>query len=207
MLKIRRPLGRLIFNMGIAIPGKTVFLIETAPWIFSHFCISINQSIICVCVCVRFLKPITLKITGFDYICFRLIIRHHSFQVVRRQPKPYPTFQIHEQQAAARTSWKQAITTPCFWCHQDCGRGGEHAGWTAYSGEDAGGTRGQAYWLWGDQQLIWGISLYVLYSVRRRYKAVIFVFENPHNRHPIARPLWRDMECLLWAQAWFQQCP
>ena len=32
MLKIRRPLGRLIFDMGIAIPGKTVFLIETAPW-------------------------------------------------------------------------------------------------------------------------------------------------------------------------------
>ena len=31
MLKIRRPLGRLIFNIGIAIPGKTVFLIETAP--------------------------------------------------------------------------------------------------------------------------------------------------------------------------------
>ena len=31
MLKIRRPLGRLIFNMGIAIPGKNVFLIETAP--------------------------------------------------------------------------------------------------------------------------------------------------------------------------------
>ena len=31
MLKVRRPLGRLIFNMGIAIPGKTVFLIETAP--------------------------------------------------------------------------------------------------------------------------------------------------------------------------------
>ena len=30
MLKIRRPLGRLIFNMGIAIPGKTIFLIETA---------------------------------------------------------------------------------------------------------------------------------------------------------------------------------
>ena len=36
MLKIRRPLGRLIFNMGIAIPGKTVFLIETAPWDMSH---------------------------------------------------------------------------------------------------------------------------------------------------------------------------
>ena len=37
MLKIRRPLGRLIFNMGIAIPGKTVFLIETAPSPFSIF--------------------------------------------------------------------------------------------------------------------------------------------------------------------------
>ena len=36
MLKIRRPLGRLIFNMGIAIPGKTVFLIETAPCFFAH---------------------------------------------------------------------------------------------------------------------------------------------------------------------------
>ena len=34
MLKMRRPLGRLIFNMEIAIPGKTVFLIETAPWVF-----------------------------------------------------------------------------------------------------------------------------------------------------------------------------
>ena len=36
MLKIRRPLGRLIFNMGIAIPGKTVFLIETAPWFCNY---------------------------------------------------------------------------------------------------------------------------------------------------------------------------
>ena len=35
MLKIRRPLGRLIFNMGIAIPGETVFLIETAPRILT----------------------------------------------------------------------------------------------------------------------------------------------------------------------------
>ena len=37
MLKIRRPLGRLIFNMGIAIPGETVFLIETAPWTHQSF--------------------------------------------------------------------------------------------------------------------------------------------------------------------------
>ena len=43
MLKIRRPLGRLIFNMGIAIPGKTVFLIETAPrcWTISDVIIII----------------------------------------------------------------------------------------------------------------------------------------------------------------------
>ena len=38
MLKIRRPLGRLIFNMGIAILGKTVFLIETAPSSVSDTC-------------------------------------------------------------------------------------------------------------------------------------------------------------------------
>ena len=37
VLKIRRPLGRLIFNMGIAIPGKTVFLIETAPRVSTAF--------------------------------------------------------------------------------------------------------------------------------------------------------------------------
>ena len=41
MLKIRRLLGRLIFNMGIAIPGKTVFLIETAPSFHSADQISI----------------------------------------------------------------------------------------------------------------------------------------------------------------------
>ena len=33
MLKIRCPTSRLIFNMGILIPGKTVFYIEMGPWI------------------------------------------------------------------------------------------------------------------------------------------------------------------------------
>ena len=53
MLKIRRPLGRLIFNMGIAIPGKTVFLIETAPRIHallkteSHLCRRHNDNLQC----------------------------------------------------------------------------------------------------------------------------------------------------------------
>ena len=42
MLKIRRPTGRLIFNMGIPIPGKTVFYIETGPCA-SHLPIQPNQ--------------------------------------------------------------------------------------------------------------------------------------------------------------------
>ena len=42
MLKIRRPLGRLIFNMGIAIPGKTVFLNETAPLVTSGFPVTVT---------------------------------------------------------------------------------------------------------------------------------------------------------------------
>ena len=45
MLKIRRPLGRLIFNMGIAIPGKTVFLIETAPSPICKYILSPNRDI------------------------------------------------------------------------------------------------------------------------------------------------------------------
>ena len=60
MLKIRRPLGRLIFNMGIAIPGKTVFLIETVPlwWgrgittMTSHIVVSnqIKSALLAICV-------------------------------------------------------------------------------------------------------------------------------------------------------------
>ena len=45
MLKIRRPLGRLIFNMEIAIPGKTVFLIETAPRQFNTLFTEFNRYI------------------------------------------------------------------------------------------------------------------------------------------------------------------
>ena len=50
MLKIRRPLGHLIFNMGITIPGKTVFLIEMPPRLSTEFdevtcCIHSNYSI------------------------------------------------------------------------------------------------------------------------------------------------------------------
>ena len=60
MLKIRRPLGRLIFNMGIAIPGKTVFLIETAPW---SVCIWNEKSIFENGICKW--RPVGLDITVF----------------------------------------------------------------------------------------------------------------------------------------------
>ena len=65
MLKIRRPLGRLIFNMGIAIPGKTVFLIETAP---------------CMCNCIICNLDLSLKMynsyTISNILMFLLIILH-----------------------------------------------------------------------------------------------------------------------------------
>ena len=55
VLKIRRSLGRVIFNMGIAIPGKTVFLIETAPRsVFIYLFFKIISLVIvdyCVIVC------------------------------------------------------------------------------------------------------------------------------------------------------------
>ena len=59
MLKIRRPLGRLIFNMGIAMPGKTVFLIETGPC-----CIEV----------------ITIVMTGHKFCQFRIIKYSPYFQ-------------------------------------------------------------------------------------------------------------------------------
>ena len=57
MLKIRRPTGRLIFNMGIPIPGKTVFYIETGPSFIPssplHF---LTVSAIPPCLCGTFPK-------------------------------------------------------------------------------------------------------------------------------------------------------
>ena len=47
MLKIRRLLGRLIFNMGIAIPGKTVFLIETAHCFYVLFITIVEMLTLC----------------------------------------------------------------------------------------------------------------------------------------------------------------
>ena len=67
MLKIRRPLGRLIFNMGIAIPGKTVFLIETAPWGF---------------------KPSVIKSLAIIYLMLLLVIQDGSFDISEKK-KPF----------------------------------------------------------------------------------------------------------------------
>ena len=64
MLKIRRPLGRLIFNMGIAIPGKTVFLIETAPW-YSEFRITGS-----------------IAANGLFDCCLHITVSHHSTTVM-----------------------------------------------------------------------------------------------------------------------------
>ena len=34
----------------------------------------------------------------------------------------------------------------------------------------------------------------------QRHYNVVDLPENPHNRHPISRPLWQDMGCHLWEQ-------
>ena len=67
MLKIRRPLGRLIFNMGIAIPGKTVFLIETAPRICPRVTTANKLALI---------QAIALFRTGI-FMCFSLGYKCH----------------------------------------------------------------------------------------------------------------------------------
>ena len=47
MLKIRRPLGRLIFNMGIAIPGKSFLLRRPPACTLQHLGMCTEISIIC----------------------------------------------------------------------------------------------------------------------------------------------------------------
>ena len=64
MLKIRRPLGRLIFNMGIAIPGKTVFLIETAPRLLWRTHVSAGFAELRNCVDISITR-LDFSMTGF----------------------------------------------------------------------------------------------------------------------------------------------
>ena len=71
MLKIRRPLGRLIFDMGIAIPGKTVFPIETAPRLYIHFSSSAVHTSQVSAPWRGDLSPHPLYAPyGFNWLCF-----------------------------------------------------------------------------------------------------------------------------------------
>ena len=114
MLKIRRPLGRLIFNMGIAIPGKTVFLIETAPCLFwmnwlqfglAWFCLHIS------CQYTYYMSPLTSRLQ----FCFPGIIDpiHKS----HKAPVPYPILLYSEQKCAHFCSeWSiLRYETGAFW--------------------------------------------------------------------------------------------
>ena len=70
MLKIRRPSGRLIFNMGIAIPGKTVFLIETAPSaMFDDTITTLGQCAVDISRLFSFVGPITHERRGMGNRC------------------------------------------------------------------------------------------------------------------------------------------
>ena len=70
MLKIRRPLGRLIFNMGIAIPGKTVFLIETAPCGLFRVEAKIWPNVVLLLI-----LPVEIILAKFDLKCNNCLYR------------------------------------------------------------------------------------------------------------------------------------
>ena len=83
MFKIRRPLGRLIFNMGIAVPGKTVFLIETAPSLFPLQVMSILSFYRHVAAANLFMfseSDCTQK-CGSIYLDLCVLILSHSFEI------------------------------------------------------------------------------------------------------------------------------
>ena len=93
MLKIRRPLGRLIFNMGIAIPGKTVFLIETAPRT------PISGTPILVRAGLATVIPVLLipaPIPGSWRICLRLLPLWRRLMIgILRRRFPFLTGDLH----------------------------------------------------------------------------------------------------------------
>ena len=116
MLKIRRPLGRLIFNMGIAIPGKTVFLIETAPCTSQktkHIQLSKTESIhhhidglvqycsISIASALEILQSCTKPLSFADdilkliYLCFYLCSTCHHTHPRARQIPLHPDSNVH----------------------------------------------------------------------------------------------------------------
>ena len=106
MLKIRRPLGRLIFNMGIAIPGKTVFLIETAPRVNIGLC-QITQW-------KTKLKKSEMLLLGFLLTCHVsptfLHTCHHTSLVVSSlaPPSVLPSLQSTPSSPSQSSWWSQA---------------------------------------------------------------------------------------------------
>ena len=107
MLKIRRPLGRLIFNMGIAIPGKTVFLIETAPWLLTayaaHFAFLYPFSPACAHIKEKYIDPgfvRSVKDTTsvkLSHGIFSLITKHRRLgNVLYRKRQEYVVYKLNE---------------------------------------------------------------------------------------------------------------
>ena len=93
MLKIRRPLGRLIFNMGIAIPGETVFLIETAPWCYEFSMANISGN--CLRICQHFWRirnmcclsiPKSREISLSNTYFIRLVVILDVYKVMNAVP-------------------------------------------------------------------------------------------------------------------------
>ena len=136
MLKIRLPLGRLIFSMGIAIPGKTVFLIETAPCeVLSQLCSSgqkkyfrlyrltiyqwiPNYAYKSWILCQIQYIPRNMH-TVFALLCFVVVIHWLLF--------PYPSGLLHWHcgnltiaPVPAKQPWWIWINTSCEFIMNDC---------------------------------------------------------------------------------------
>ena len=102
MLKIRRPLGRLIFNMGIAIPGKTVFLIETAPWLLHYVGVLGN---------ILYVSETRLKTQlSWNLVCPYLIIFHlpNGYNIQHKAQCSVQNFKTIRQ--LKRMLWRNAIS-------------------------------------------------------------------------------------------------
>ena len=78
-VKDKTAVRRLIFNMGIAIPGKTVFLIETAPWFFlpmyilNHFSSNIK---------IQSVNEINIPVKNMKHIIEWLHLTHAPLSVI-----------------------------------------------------------------------------------------------------------------------------
>ena len=119
MLKIRRPLGRLIFNMGIAIPGKTVFLIETAPrtcynynWHADYISrIFIVKHLVAITVRTRTTRTPAFWDTPRRHMITPILVIHIRFQVKTRQSQSYTFKKIAKKKNSILKFCKTLHTT------------------------------------------------------------------------------------------------